>query len=209
MFRLKRAAALGAAFALLSCTLAACGNGTDEAATTTGSVSTKAAVTTTAAAAAETQTAAPDTVDIVDVNSTERPFALSVNNTPEAVKVQTGLNRAYLIYELPTEGRTSRLLALFKNVDDDLTVGTIRSARHYFLDFCFESDAVFVHYGWSHYAEDAVRETGIDDINGLTDSPFTASAMAFFVASRMLTASITSGPCQPMAQASAFSLMSP
>lgn len=176
MFRLKRAAAAGAAVILLAGGLTACGSSGETAGTekTSGGESTqttaKAAVTT--AKAPETQAESADKVDIVDVTSGERPFALSVNNTPVAVKVQTGLNRAFLIYELPTEGRTSRLLALFKNVDDDLTVGTIRSARHYFLDYCFESDAIFVHYGWSHYAEDAVHETGIDDINGLTDSPF-------------------------------------
>lgn len=176
MFRLKRAAAAGAAVILLAGGLTACGSSGETAGTekTSGGESTQttAKVAVTTAKAPETQAESADKVDIVDVNSGERPFALSVNNTPVAVKVQTGLNRAFLIYELPTEGRTSRLLALFKNVDDDLTVGTIRSARHYFLDYCFESDAIFVHYGWSHYAEDAVHETGIDDINGLTDSPF-------------------------------------
>ena len=180
MFRLKRAVAAGTAVILLAGSLTACGGSGDAGVTgqtsqTSGAKSTQTETRTAAAqksTQAETPQVSADTVDIVDVNSTERPFALSVNNTPVAVKVQTGLNRAFLVYELPTEGRTSRLLALFKNVDDDLTVGTIRSARHYFLDYCFESDAIFVHYGWSHYAEDAVRETGIDDINGLTDSPF-------------------------------------
>ena len=33
-------------------------------------------------------------VDIIDINSKTRPLAVSVNNTPVAVKVQTGLNRA-------------------------------------------------------------------------------------------------------------------
>ena len=105
-----------------------------------------------------------NTVDIIDVNSKTRPFAVSVNNTPVAVQVQTGLNKAYIVYELPTESYTCRLLALFKVEDSDVTdeapqeiigsgnvsqtdtvIGTIRSARHNFLDFCFESDAIFVH----------------------------------------------------------------
>lgn len=175
MFKMNRAAAAGMVMVLLAGGLTACGSAKQDETTTTAAAKTTSAAQTkaaTTAAAAPAQEFTDDKVDIVDVNSTERPFALSVNNTPVAVKVQTGLNRAYLVYELPTEGRTSRLLAFFKNVDDDLTVGTIRSARHYFLDYCFESDAVFVHYGWSHYAEDAVNATGIDHINGLTDSPF-------------------------------------
>ena len=38
-----------------------------------------------------------NTVDIIDVNSKTRPFAVSVNNTPVAVQVQTGLNKAYIV----------------------------------------------------------------------------------------------------------------
>lgn len=111
-------------------------------------------------------------VDIIDVNSKTRPYAISVNNTPVAVKVQTGLNKAYLVYELPTEGNTSRLLALYKDINEDLTVGTIRSSRHNFIDYALESDAIFVHYGWSHYAEDDQKKGSINYINGLFDKPF-------------------------------------
>jgi hypothetical protein len=105
-------------------------------------------------------------VDIIDVNSKTRPLAISVNNTPVAVKVQTGLNKAYIVYELPTEGATSRLLALYKNVENT-KVGTIRSARHNFIDFALESDAIFVSYGWSHYAEDDLKKGLINYIQGI------------------------------------------
>ena len=111
-------------------------------------------------------------VDIIDINSKTRPYAISINNTPVAVKVQTGLNKAYLVYEIPTEGNTSRLLALYKDIDEDLTVGTIRSSRHNFIDYALESDAIFVHYGWSHYAEDDQKKGSINYINGLFDKPF-------------------------------------
>ena len=111
-------------------------------------------------------------VDIIDVNSKSRPYAIMINNTPVAVKVQTGLNKAYLVYELPTEGSTSRLMALYKDIPEDLTIGTIRSARHNFIDYALESDAIFIHYGWSHYAEDQEKAGVIDYINGLFDKPF-------------------------------------
>ena len=111
-------------------------------------------------------------VDIIDINSKTRPYALAVNNTPVVVKVQTGLNKAYLVYELPTEGNTSRLLAFFKDIDEDLKVGTIRSSRHNFVDYALESDAIFVHYGWSHYAEDDQKKGSINFINGLYEQPF-------------------------------------
>ena len=74
-------------------------------------------------------------VDIIDINSNSRPYAVTVNNTAVAVKVQEGLNKAYLVYEIPTEGNTSRLLALYKDIEEDLVIGTIRSARHNFIYF--------------------------------------------------------------------------
>lgn len=107
-------------------------------------------------------------VDIIDINSNSRPFAVVVNNTPVAVPVQEGLNKAYIVYELPTEGSTSRLLALFKDVDD-VTVGTIRSARHNFIDFAYESNAIFVAYGWSYYAELELKSGIIDNMNGMIE----------------------------------------
>lgn len=111
-------------------------------------------------------------VDIIDVNSKTRPYAVVVNNTAVAVKVQEGLNKAYLVYEIPTEGNTSRLLALYKDVKEDLVIGTIRSARHNFIDFALESDAIFCCFGWSHYAEDDMKSGSIDYLQGLFGGPF-------------------------------------
>lgn len=113
-------------------------------------------------------------VDIIDVNSKTRPFAVVVNNTPVAVKVQEGLNKAYLVYELPTEGSTARIVALFKNVDEDVTIGTIRSVRHNFIDYALESKAILVGYGYSHYAEYQLNNQHvIDYMNGMIHSkPF-------------------------------------
>ena len=106
-------------------------------------------------------------IDIVDVNSKLRPLAISINNTPVAIKVQQGLNKAYIVYEIPTEGYTSRLIALYKG-EDDVKFGTIRSARHNMIDFAYESDAIFTSYGWSHYAEDQLRSNIIDYVQGIT-----------------------------------------
>jgi len=111
-------------------------------------------------------------IDIIDVNSNTRPYAVVVNNTAVAVKVQEGLNKAYLVYEIPTEGNTSRVLALYKDIEDDLVIGTIRSARHNFVDFALESDAIFCCFGWSHYAEDDLKKGSIDYFQGLYGGPY-------------------------------------
>ena len=103
--------------------------------------------------------------EVYDTTSNKRPYAIVVNNTNVAVKVQEGLNSAYIIYELPTEFHTSRLLAIFKDVDK-LTVGTIRSCRHNFMDYSNENDAILICYGWSHYAKDELEKGGTDFMNG-------------------------------------------
>lgn len=111
-------------------------------------------------------------VDIIDLNSNSRPFAVVVNNTAVAVKVQEGLNRAYVVYEFPTEGNTSRLMALYKDIEDDLVIGTIRSARHDFIDYALESDAIFCCFGWSHYAQKDMKSGSINYLQGLFGYPF-------------------------------------
>lgn len=113
-------------------------------------------------------------VDIINVESKTRPFAVVVNNTPVAVKVQEGLNKAYIVYEIPTEGSTSRLMALYKDVDENITIGTVRSVRHNFIDYAFESNAILVGYGYSYYAEvELNNQHVIDYMNGMIHSkPF-------------------------------------
>lgn len=110
-------------------------------------------------------------ITIIDEESNSRPYAVVINNYPSAVKVQSGLNDAYMVYEIPVEGGMSRSLALFKD-KTTTRVGTVRSARHNFLDYVMENDAIFVHFGWSHYAQDDISKLGINNINGLYDSPF-------------------------------------
>lgn len=104
-------------------------------------------------------------VDIIDLESNSRPYAVVVNNYPAASRVQAGLNEAYMVYEFPIEGGLSRSLALYKD-KKDAKIGTIRSARHNYIDYVLENDAIFVHFGWSHEAETQIVKMGINNIDG-------------------------------------------
>lgn len=110
-------------------------------------------------------------VTIIDEKSNTRPYAIVVNNYPKATKVQTGLNEAYIIYEFPIEGGITRSLALFKD-KENIKIGTIRSARHDYLDYVLENDAIFVHYGWSSYAKEDISKLGINNIGDSYTYPF-------------------------------------
>ena len=103
-------------------------------------------------------------VQIVNVNSKTRPYAVMINNN-HAAWPQCGLQDAYLIYEIIAEGGITRMMALYKDVYPT-KIGSVRSARHYFIDYAEENDAIFVHWGGSPQAYSRIN-TGINDLDGI------------------------------------------
>lgn len=110
-------------------------------------------------------------LQILDLESDTRPIAIMINNHKTAQPYQTGLNDAYLVYEIIIEGGITRMMAVFKD-KDTATIGTVRSSRHYFLDYAQENDAIYTHFGWSPQAEEDINNLNIDNINGMVDSGF-------------------------------------
>lgn len=104
-------------------------------------------------------------VKIYDEGSKERNVAVMLDNNTKAWP-HSGINSAYCIYEMEVEGGESRLMALFKNKQDLDKVGPIRSARHYFLNYALEHDAIYTHVGQSPRAESDLRKLGMADVNG-------------------------------------------
>ena len=98
----------------------------------------------------------------------DRPMAFMIDNNSNALP-QSALNQAYLVYEIIVEGKETRLMALFKGIDvskEDVMVGPIRSARHYFADYALENDAIYSHLGQSPQAENFIKNHKVADING-------------------------------------------
>ena len=106
-------------------------------------------------------------ITIVDPDSKTRPYAVMINNLGVARPYQSGLQDAYMIYEFIVEGGITRYLALFKDVNVD-RIGTIRSSRHYYLDYVLENDAIYVHWGGSEFAYNDIRNLGINNVDGMT-----------------------------------------
>jgi len=90
-------------------------------------------------------------IQIVDEESTSRPIAVMINNHPSARPFQSGLQDSYIMYEFIVEGGLTRYLALFLDKETE-RIGSIRSARHYFLDYALENDAIYIHHGTSPQA---------------------------------------------------------
>lgn len=97
----------------------------------------------------------------------ERPIAVMIDNHSDAWP-QAGLNKAYMVYEIVVEGGETRLMALFKGQDLD-KIGPVRSARHYFIDYAMENDAIYVHFGQSPQAQSDIKKYSINDINGIAE----------------------------------------
>lgn len=108
---------------------------------------------------------------IVNEDSNSRPYAVMINNHAQARINHAGLQDAYIVYEMIVEGGLTRMMALFKDKTTD-RIGSVRSSRHYYLDYALENDAIYVHFGWSPQAESDIKTLGINNINGLYDSAF-------------------------------------
>lgn len=100
---------------------------------------------------------------ILDPNAKTRPYAVMVNNIKEARKVQSGLQDAYIVYEIVVEGGLTRFLALYMDSDTE-KIGSVRSARHYFLDYALENDAFYVHHGQSPQAREDFKKLKLDRV---------------------------------------------
>lgn len=102
-------------------------------------------------------------LQIVDLESKTRPYAVMINNIGAARPLQSGLQDAFIIYEMIVEGGLTRYLALFMDVDVE-RIGSVRSARHYYLDYALENDAFYVHHGQSPQAQAQFSSLGIHRI---------------------------------------------
>lgn len=97
----------------------------------------------------------------------DRPIAIMIDNHSDAWP-QAGLQKAYMVYEIVVEGGETRLMALFKGVDSE-KIGPVRSARHYFLDYAMENDAIYTHFGESPQADSDIRKYSINEIDGIAE----------------------------------------
>ena len=97
----------------------------------------------------------------------DRPIAVMIDNSKEAWP-QAGLQDAYMVYEIIVEGGETRLMALFKGKNIK-KIGPVRSARHYFLDYVMEHDAIYAHFGQSPQAQANIKKYNIKNINGIEE----------------------------------------
>ena len=98
-----------------------------------------------------------------------RPIAVMIDNEGTKSMPQGGLDKAQVIYEIIVEGGETRLMPVFWGTEPEM-IGSVRSSRHYFLDYMMENDAIYVHFGWSPKAKADIEKLRINNINGVANS---------------------------------------
>ena len=167
MFRLKRFLAILLALALVLCS--GCGGIKSEAPTLTNNK-------------VESQEQptyyTPLTGEPVDSEpANTRPYAVMINNIVYA-QPQVGVSNADLIYEIPAEGAVTRMMAIFSDLSDVESVGSIRSLRPYYLSVALSYDAIVIHAGGSEQAYSDLSTYNADHLDGVRDAK--ASAAMFY-----------------------------
>ena len=100
--------------------------------------------------------------------SGQRPVAVMLNNLKKALP-QLGVSQADIIYEMPAEGGITRMMALYQSLDGVGEIGSVRSARDYYVSLALGHDAIFLHAGGSPQAYTFIKSSGVtalDCVNG-------------------------------------------
>lgn len=106
---------------------------------------------------------------------TGRVTAVMLNNIKAAMP-QHGVSQADILYEVLAEGGVTRCMGIFSDVGEVEKLGSIRSARKYYVDIARGYDAMYVHAGGSPEALSYIKSIGWEDLDGTTG----ANASSYF-----------------------------
>jgi hypothetical protein len=100
-----------------------------------------------------------------------RPVAVMLNNVKAAMP-QHGVSQADILFEMATEGNTTRCMGIYSDVSDIVKLGSIRSARLYFAQVTQGFNAVLVHVGGSPEALEYIKDKKLPTLNGTVSNAF-------------------------------------
>lgn len=94
-----------------------------------------------------------------------QPLAVMIENHPDS-RPQTGLDNADVVYEAPAEYGIPRFLAIFSSEEADV-LGSVRSARSYYVAWASEYDPVYVHAGGSPQSLSWLKQLDVASMDAL------------------------------------------
>lgn len=97
-----------------------------------------------------------------------RPLAVMINNIDIAQPLM-GVSKSDVMYECLAEGGITRIMACFKDPEGITEIGSVRSARPYYIRIAQGMDAVYLHSGGSEEAYALLGSGVIDEFDLDTD----------------------------------------
>ncbi|HUD05986.1 MAG TPA: DUF3048 domain-containing protein [Candidatus Saccharimonadales bacterium] len=106
-------------------------------------------------------------------NLTGLPVTPSINRLPvtgimiensDDARPQSGLSQAGIVFEALAEGGITRFLAIYQG-NQTFSIGPVRSARPYFIDWLLPFDAGYAHVGGSPAALSEIQSQNVRDMN--------------------------------------------
>ncbi|HUT96123.1 MAG TPA: DUF3048 domain-containing protein [Candidatus Paceibacterota bacterium] len=99
-------------------------------------------------------------------NYNRRPFAVMLA-TDAITRPLSGISQADIVIEMPViTGGTTRLMAVYGCESPD-EIGSIRSARHDYIPLAMGLDAIYAHWGGSHFALDKLDKGIMDNLDAM------------------------------------------
>ena len=95
---------------------------------------------------------------------TGRAVTFTIGNTDEA-RPQYGISQADIFCEITVEGGLTRCMPVFSDLSNVGPIGSIRSARTYFISISQAFDAIFLHSGASIYAANLFNSNPVTHVN--------------------------------------------
>jgi len=97
----------------------------------------------------------------------KRPLAIMLNNIKPALP-QSGLGKCDIIYEALAEGGILRLEGIILDYSNAGAIGSVRSARPYYVQIATAYDAFYAHFGGSTDGDALIKRLGVNNLNGMT-----------------------------------------
>lgn len=108
-----------------------------------------------------------------EVTASQRPVAVMLNNIKAALP-QQGNSQADILYEALAEGGITRMLGVYQSMEGVGEVGSVRSARPYYLELALGLDAIYLHAGGSEAAYADIKAWNVTALDCVRSTAYSA-----------------------------------
>lgn len=109
----------------------------------------------------------PLTGEGLDEPLLNRPYAVVIDNDNTQALPHWGVGDVDILWEMPHEGGSTRMVGVLTDVSKTERFGPTRSVRPYLLSVARSFGAILVHAGGSPQGYEQVKQTGWDNLDGV------------------------------------------